>query len=687
MNDLPALKYLLCFIIGIVIGLIFKMTLYVLIILLCGCLLISLIIKKHKIISLCFIICIALSGMLRITLAGEAFSDIHKLCEGRDSLEIIINKQKTNPFYIDSYIVTGRINGQKLKATLYASKDLPVLIPGQKYLVSDIKWEPISSDRQPYAFDYFSYARVQGISHRFKIQKTAQIKSLGVVRPLIHVAYMIRQELSTRYLCVLGIEKGSLVNGLLFGLKAEIPSCIADLFRQLGVSHLLAVSGLHVGLIMLIVYQILITLGVPRIPRAICIALFLTFYCFLTGGSPSVVRSSLMTVMLMFAPIFQRKYNALNAVAASAVILLLINPYYLMDLGFQFSYSAVFGILIGYPRLKPLFGKKNTSAPVTYIKDMLAVSLSAALFTSPVAVYYFNSLQLASMLLNLIVIPLTFCVMICAILCLPGLFLHNIFADLILHALDISLDVFIFILRLAARSNVWTLQISSYWKPFFFTILIIALIVVCVKHRRRKIIGCLICTIAGLCWFIHYAQTELVHLTLKKGSVLLYRKGRSALVINTGRQYFNYNDYDRSIVPVLQHWGIKNISLLIGDWRSSSTAVMGRLLRDYPDCEIIAAVSEENPDKILNMISSDTCLYMLKDSINIFSVNKNLIAEFNFNNTIYRFDSDSLYANGKGIRMKLIRSSRNMLFQWGIILPTSERISYILLIVTKKGKR
>lgn len=663
MNKLPALKYVLFLAIGIIIGLLSHISLYLSLILLLALLLFLILIRSHRINIYLYIMCIVVTGILRVSLAEDKYRDTHEMSEGRDSLTIRVLKQKNNPFYTESYIVKTHIRDSELRATLYAKKGLPILEPGKSYSVSDVKWKPISGDRNPYTFNYLSYAKVHGLSHSLQIQKNADIKEIRVYNPLVSLAYRVRSDLSVRYLSILGIEKGSLVNGLLFGMKSEIPSCIADLFRELGVSHLLAVSGLHVGLIMLIVYQILLSMSVPRIPRVICIALFLIFYCFLTGGSPSVIRSSLMSLMLMFAPIFQRKYNALNAVAGSAVILLLINPFSLLDLGFQFSYSAVFGILIAYPKIKGWFGQKEFSPLLKYVMEMLAVSLSAALFTTPVAIFYFNSLQVASMLLNIIVIPLTFCVMICAILCLPGLFIHTFISDLIIYALDLSLTVFRFILRSASRSGIWTIQVSSYWKPLFFVFILLMVIFLCFEGKKLKLFSSILCSICCGIWFFMNTRPEIVHPHLKKGDMLLYRRGRHALIINTGWQYYNYNDYDRTIKPVLDHWGTKKIMLILSDPSGVSLSNIGRMQRDFPQCEIFSSEYDKDQEKEIIQIKTDTSFIFNQDDIHIFIVNKMIFTEFRINVNTIKYDGITLSVNGKGNSMKLISSIGNKLIQ------------------------
>jgi hypothetical protein len=239
---------------------------------------------------------------------------------------------------------------------------------------------------------------------------------------------------------------------------------------------------------------------------------------------------------------------------------------------------------------------------------MLGVSLSAALFTAPVAMFYFNSLQVASMFLNLLVIPLTFCVMICAILALPGLFLPTILSDLVIHALDISLDVFRFVLRLASRSGIWTLQISSYWKPLVFAVLLICLVITCVDKKILKIrlsIGVLLSCFA---WFVLSSRPELIQLSLEKGESIVYRRGRSALIINTGAVRFNSNDFERSIQPLLDHWGSIDVSVLVTAWEKGKYNNIATIRRRYPECRVYIPQIDVPIEENYNMLDRDTLI-------------------------------------------------------------------------------
>ncbi len=635
----PAVRFALIFCAGIFLQLFLLCPIWVIaLLLLCTLVLIALY-HSCPISEYFFILCILLSGMLRCAMAEQQFQEKWEIPERDTALDITVLRQKTTPYYIASYTVEAEIDNQRCRGTMYAKANMPVLIPGKSYHVSSVRLKRITSNVNPYDFNYLEYAKGKGITHSFNVGSKAVIKETAIELPMRYAAYYIRTQIAVRFLSVLGIEKGSLVNGLLLGMKSEIPDCISNMFRQLGISHLLAVSGLHVGLIVLIVYQLLLSLSLPRIPRTLLICVFLIFYCYLTGGSPSVIRSSLMTALVLLAPVFQRRYHALNAVAATAVILLLINPFYLRDVGFQFSFSAVCGILIGYQILKNMVSFTPRNRAVRYAYDMLLVSASAALFTAPIALFYFNTFQLASLMLNIIAIPLTFCVMICAMLSIPCLYFPSFFSDIVLHALDMGICAFRGVLRLASMSGIWTLSISSYWKPCIIGAVLICILCVCIHNKRIKYIFCILLALFSSLWFYFSTRPEWVQLSLKRGQAIVFRNGQDALIINTGTVGFNYNDYDASIKALCEHWGIRRVTIIITAWEKTKKGTVQYIRQDFPGCQVLIPEIHEPIEADYKIITRDTSWAMGKQHILIHPESESL-------SLIIRTKKDSICIHG-----------------------------------------
>ncbi len=194
--------------------------------------------------------------------------------------------------------------------------------------------------------------------------------------------------------------------GLVLGGSSRLDSELRQIFARAGVLHILAVSGLHIGFI--VVFFSTIILPLPLSPRLkfLFIVLVLLLYAGITGFRPSVLRASLMALLFGLSFLFQRQVDALHVVNISALIMLLVNPLLLFDVGAQLSFAAVYGIVYLLPRINELFLKR---IKVRFVKPLLwsmATSFSAQLFVSPFLILYFNQLPTLSVFSNLLIVPL-----------------------------------------------------------------------------------------------------------------------------------------------------------------------------------------------------------------------------------------------------------------------------------------
>ncbi|MGN1258701.1 MAG: ComEC/Rec2 family competence protein [Christensenellales bacterium] len=202
--------------------------------------------------------------------------------------------------------------------------------------------------------------------------------------------------------------------GMLFGEKAYVGDTIKDSFSVSGLSHLLAVSGLHVGFLLVIMNFVLNKLLKSKTKITLIIeATFLIIYAFICDFSPSVVRASVMAIISMYALVRGRQYDGLNALCLSAIILLFINPFTLFDVGFQLSFACVFSLFCLTGKLNFLFSKVM---PLK-LSSSLAVGVSATAGTFPIISYYFGSVSLLSILVNLVAIPFASVCFILLVVC------------------------------------------------------------------------------------------------------------------------------------------------------------------------------------------------------------------------------------------------------------------------------
>ena len=220
----------------------------------------------------------------------------------------------------------------------------------------------------PGGFDYAFYLRSQGID-ALLYPKTLQISSLGDgdTGRLPAAALALRSRLVAVIDGNLPSPAAELLTGILFGQRSRLPEEVQENFRASGVGHLLAVSGLHVGLVAALI------LGLWRLIRLrgkvpLVMAIILVFgYAYLTGMRPSALRAAVMISFALGALLLERERDLPTTIALAALVTLLINPLYLFSIGFQLSYIATLGIVYLQPPLNAAASKMKIPRLVRHV--------------------------------------------------------------------------------------------------------------------------------------------------------------------------------------------------------------------------------------------------------------------------------------------------------------------------------
>ncbi|MCF7887777.1 MAG: ComEC/Rec2 family competence protein, partial [Candidatus Omnitrophica bacterium] len=175
-----------------------------------------------------------------------------------------------------------------------------------------------------------------------------------------------------------------------------------EFIQNAGLSHLLAISGLHVGLISLILFYFLRFFHISFRAILFILSIFLIFYVAATGFRPSTQRAVLMYLVFALGFFLKRKVEVLNSLGLAGVILVLLSPPIIYDIGFQLSFLAVFGIVLGF-KIFPY--KQQSNLLINYLKQIFLCSLFVIVFTLPVVSFYFGKIYLLSVFYNIILIP------------------------------------------------------------------------------------------------------------------------------------------------------------------------------------------------------------------------------------------------------------------------------------------
>lgn len=345
----------------------------------------------------------------------------------------------------------------------------------------------------PEEFDYARYLKHQQISGTAYLASGYWQQAGHDAGAIRQKALAFREKILQRYK-KLGFsgDEYAVLAALTLGAKGDLSKEIREDYSLAGVSHVLALSGLHIGFIYLLIsffLGLILRKGLAGVWKQLILIACLWAFAFLSGLSPSVVRSVIMFSLVAVSYLFNARPVILNTLAATAFFMLLYHPFYLFDVGFQLSFLAVASIVL----LKPYLDKQLPSGKrlVKYFRDLFTLSCAAQLGTAPLAIYYFSNFSFVFWLANLIVIPLVSLILYVAIclLCLSFSPSLQQAAVSVLHFLLGSLNGFV----------AWLGQIpytsftSLYWHRadvavFYFLLLLLVAGRGLKSHRRQVLL-------------------------------------------------------------------------------------------------------------------------------------------------------------------------------------------------------
>lgn len=261
-------------------------------------------------------------------------------------------------------------------------------------------FKPISPPTNPGQFDYPHYLMIRNISGILVAQKM-EVMEHRIGNPFKRVAYAIREKVLSMHRKTLPFPFSELYIGLIFGDQGvNLPDEISERFQKTGLTHLLVVSGAQVALLSGILLTILMACRIPFRYSFWLITLVNLIFFFLTGGGASIARAILMTEVALVIQLWKRKASIYHVMAFTAVILILLNPLTIFDIGAQLSFVATFSLIFGVKKLADLL---PASIPEKW-RIFLGTLFSPFLFISPLIWFYFHTFSPVSLVSNLLVI-------------------------------------------------------------------------------------------------------------------------------------------------------------------------------------------------------------------------------------------------------------------------------------------
>lgn len=410
----------------------------------------------------------------------------------------------------------------------------------------DAQFSYPNEPQNPFEFDYKTYLQRKNIFHVVfaKKNETVVLNNVASKFNFNTIGTSIKAN-TVRILRESGLSKEafSICAALLVGYDDEIDKGILQSFSHSGTLHILSVSGMHTG----VLYGILIYFfslfdkhdRYKKLKCALVIACLIVFV-FITGLSPSVLRAALMLALVLIGKTFYRQGNAYNTLLLSAFILLLMNPFLLLDVGFLLSYLAVFGIMYLYPILNNLYFIENKV--LRWAWSLTLMSLSATIFTLPITLYYFHQFPIWFVFSNLVIIPLSTGLMIAAAVLLFTYKIAFIKITLV-YLIDITNNIMLWFAQLTDNPQYGFIDNIVFSKTdLWFCFIVIALVLMVVYGRQHKYVMALGFT--TIVWlvnsiYVYYEdaqQKELVVFSVKRKSAYLLKSGN--------RLYTNFSELE-----------------------------------------------------------------------------------------------------------------------------------------------
>ena len=453
---------------------------------------------------------------------------------GLFSTGLYLSDTKTPPIISgETYQLTGRCNQILSPGKLVISSPhlcTYLQIPdSMKVSVGDslsglIRLYPLQTSHNRHDFNYNNYLQHQGI--QAKGFPVGEIHKTGHSQDLYSVCHMIRNNLATKLQQVIPDSTTyKLLAALCLGCRQEITSDTKELFQNTGTIHILAISGLHIGAIFAFFLCLLRLFHFKSRKSRLILIPLIWFVACITGLSPSACRAATILSFITIGEVFKQETIPLNAIAAAAFFSLLINPELLYSVSFQMSYAAYTGIILIYPLMRI----KKMHKFFRPLYTLLCISFSAQVMTLPIMAYYFHSISLNSIFINLIAVPAASFLLYGGILllALPG------FINFYLSYIIISLThLFIFSLQLFSKIviNLPDLYPTATHVILFY--LIIVLVIIYLITRKRHVLKFICYSMSILLvfhgcftFYIQNHQEIVIRNLYKHSAILLNYKG------------------------------------------------------------------------------------------------------------------------------------------------------------------
>lgn len=422
-----------------------------------------------------------------------------------------------------------------------------------------------NSAGNPGEFDHATHLRHQRIYYLISVEKPGDIQIIGKEQGVYRWLNSYREQIQSTLYAILPSAQADLLQGILLGAKENIEPSQYEMYQKTGIVHIFAVSGLHVGFLVLFFYFMTSLLAWSPGTRFFFITACLLAYGSLIGWPVSVQRAVIMAVLALLAQYQGRQGGLGNSLGLAGIVIVLLDPYALFTISFQLSFMATWGLVCLFPTLKEYIKYEKG------IWDLVLIPFCAQLAVLPLIAYYFNLFSPVGLFSNIVISYLAGGIVLCGFAALLLVYLPSLAALFLYPAgfmLEILKSLTVWFNHLPG-SYLWVKTPDCFTMAIYYGALLLLLAAWYYAWPRRwsfRVAFLLFCSLVIICLppsLYKNGILEVVFLDVGQGDSILIKTPRGKLILLDGGGSHFYPVGERKVIPYLHHRGIRELYLII----------------------------------------------------------------------------------------------------------------------------